>query len=263
LTDARTNSAPRLLVLAGHDPSGGAGLHADLEACAFAGVGAALVTTAWTEQDGSRVSAVRERGPGIVLAEGLAIAAERVLGLKTGLLPSERSVRVVARLVRVLRAQGGAAVPVVVDPVLAASGGEEFLDATGRRMLLDELCPLGIVLTPNLDELAGLTTAPRAELALRLETRIEAARELLARGARAVVVKGGHGLEDPVVDLLVEATGVLQLPTHARHARRRLHGSGCRFATALAAHWGLRGDLPAAAGAASLWLGDLIASRGR
>ncbi|TAJ09161.1 MAG: bifunctional hydroxymethylpyrimidine kinase/phosphomethylpyrimidine kinase, partial [Planctomycetota bacterium] len=217
---------PRVLVLAGHDPSGGAGLDADREACDAAGGGAVLVATAWTEQDGVRVHAVRERDPALVLADALAAAATGVDALKTGLLPSARAIDAVARIAAVARRHARGELRVVVDPVLAASGGEPFLDAAGIRALLEQLVPLGVVLTPNLDELARLADVPRRELDAGIAARAAAAQSLLARGARAVVVKGGHGAESPIVDLLVEPAGVRTFSGPAREPGRRMHGSG-------------------------------------
>lgn len=255
------SACPRVLVLAGHDPSGGAGVHADREACAAAGGEARLVTTAWTAQDGTRVHAVRERDPALVLAEALAIAAPGVDALKLGLLPGARAVRCAADLVALVRRRIAPSLRVVVDPVLAASGGEAFLDAEGVRALLEHLVPLGVVLTPNLDELACLVGAPRRELDADLDARAAAARRLLERGALAVIVKGGHGVESPIVDLLVERAHVLRFSGPARTRGARMHGSGCRHASFLATRWALRGDLAAAAGEAQAWLASCFRDR--
>jgi hydroxymethylpyrimidine/phosphomethylpyrimidine kinase len=255
-------SAPRVLILAGHDPSAGAGLHADLEACDAAGARAVLVPTAWTEQDGSRVWALRSRGAGWVLGEALAAMVDPIDALKTGLLADAAAIEIVAQLVQRLGASGRGAPRVVVDPVLAASGGEPFLDANGTRALLERLVPLGIVLTPNLDELAGLSGVDRRALDEGLGARVEAARRLLELGASAIVVKGGHGTESPIVDLLVEPQGLHAIEGGARHPGRRMHGSGCRHASFLAARWALHGHLERAAREAQAWMGRRFGAGG-
>jgi len=255
-------SAPRVLILAGHDPSAGAGLHADLEACDAAGARAVLVPTAWTEQDGSRVWALRSRGAGWVLGEALAASLEPIDALKTGLLADVAAIEIVTELIQRLGSSARGAPRVVVDPVLAASGGEPFLDAQGMRALLERLVPLGPVLTPNLDELARLTGVDRRALDEGLDERVDAARRLLALGASAIVVKGGHGTESPITDLLVEPQGLHAIQGGARYPGRRMHGSGCRHASFLAARWALHSSLERAAREAQAWMGRQFGAGG-
>lgn len=237
---------PRVLVVAGHDPTGGAGVDADREALAAHGAEMLEVVTARTEQDGLHVRALGARDPEEWLAEARAALAAGPAAVKAGLLPGADHVRAFGRLADEL---GG--VPVVVDPVLAASGGEPFLDDAGIAALVEELFPRGPVLTPNLPEAVRLTG---------LEDPVDAARALLERGASAVVLKGGHGGEDPVRDLVLAAGAEPVWHEHARVPGRSLHGSGCRHASALAA--GLAAGLPlaAAAAAAGLYVLGLIAA---
>lgn len=250
--------APLLLAVAGRDPTGGAGLDADREAARAFGVDALLVETADTDQDGRRVSAVRPRAPEDWLAEARAhlAAPRRPDAVKSGLLPGAEHVRALARLARELDA------PLVVDPVLAASGGEPFLDAAGIAALVEELLPAGPVLTPNLPEAARLAGRDPRALA-SLATRVEVARELLAAGARAVLLKGGHGAEDPVRDLVLARDEEPRWHAHPRAAGRSLHGSGCRYAAAVAAGLAAGLDLFAAAERAGAWLAELVRERGR
>lgn len=249
-----------LLVVAGHDPSfgpdGGAGVDADREAAGRFGLPIVCVVSAWTDQHAGSVRSIGARSPASWLAEARAALRPRPLALKAGLLPGAEHVRAFATLVRELGEERERP-PVVVDPVFAASGGEPFLDAVGRAVLLDELLPLSVVLTPNLPEAAlALGLAPEA-LAER-EARLRAARELLGRGARAVVLKGGHAADDPVADLVLERGAEPRWCEHPRVPGPGLHGSGCRFATALAALLA-RGDaLPDAALAAGRWLAERI-----
>lgn len=223
-------STRRLLVVAGADPTGGAGVDADREAAEELGVGAVCVVTADTEQDGRCVQAVHPRDPAVWLAQARAAAADAPPdALKTGLLPGADHVRAAAALAAGLR------VPAVIDPVLTASGGEPFLDAEGIAVLLETLLPHAAVLTPNVPEAARLANLPEEELCADPEARVAAARALLARGAGAVVVKGGHGREDPALDLVLAAGEAPCWLAHARVRGAGLHGSGCRYAAALAA----------------------------
>lgn len=251
----------RLLVVAGHDPSyrrgWGAGVDADREAAERFGVSAACVISAWTEQDGTRVRSVRARAAPEWLAEARAFAREPVHALKSGLLPDADAVRALCALVREL----GPRLPVVVDPVLAASGGEPFLDSAGLSALVEELLPLGVILTPNLPEAASLTGHELAALQLDRAARLAAAHELLERGCRALVLKGGHAHDEPAADLLLERGSAPLWLTHPRLPGANLHGSGCRYASALASALALGHPLSTAAAQASAWLAELLQAR--
>jgi hydroxymethylpyrimidine/phosphomethylpyrimidine kinase len=259
--------APSVLVVAGHDPSyrgpsGGAGVDADKEALSAHGVEARVVVTAWTEQDGERVHALRARPAEEWLAEAREVlSVAPVHALKSGLLPDSAAVHAFAALVAEARARDPA-LPVVVDPVLAASGGEVFLDSAGIEALRRLLLPLGVVLTPNLPEAERLTGRSLARLQASYEMRLVAAEDLLSLGAGAVVLKGGHADDDPAFDLVfARGASPLWLP-HPRRPGARLHGSGCRFASTLAAGLALGRPLPAAATAASTYLARLLAPPG-
>lgn len=245
-----------MLVLAGRDPTGGAGVDADREALEAHGVRAEPVVTADTDQDGVHVFAVRPRDPLAWLDEAYrALERSGARVVKTGLLPGAEHVRLVAELAR----ETGCTF--VVDPVLGASGGEPFLDAAGVRALVEELLPTGPVLTPNLPEAAALADvdeelAGADEAALLARTRV--ALRLVDRGARAVLLKGGHGREDPVVDLVVAAD---RRPVRIRHARRvgrSLHGSGCRYASVVAARLALGATLEDAAETAAAYVAERL-----
>ncbi len=246
----------RILVVAGHDPSGGAGVDADRAAATHFGVEAECVVTAWTDQDGTRVRSLEPRPVADWLEEARYALAAPIGALKSGLLPSAAAVRALATLIDELTS--ARSVPVVVDPVLAASGAEVFLDEGGIEALLAELVPRGVILTPNLPEAARLTGLELARLQADGDARTTAARSLLERGCRAVVLKGGHATDAPVRDLLLERDRDPVWLEHARLPGARLHGSGCRFASALAANLALGHPLPAAAASASSYLARLL-----
>jgi hydroxymethylpyrimidine/phosphomethylpyrimidine kinase len=228
-----------VLVCAGHDPSGGAGVDADREAITSAGGEARCVVTTDTDQDGKRVTAVRARDPR-VWAEQARAELEAGAGA--------RALKFGAR---------GRAIPVVVDPVLAASGGERFLDGPGTERLLEALIPAGVVLTPNLVEVAELCGSDLQPLVENRGAREDAARRLLEAGAAGVVLKDGHGAGDFVTDLVLEAGGEPCWLHRPRIAGHGIHGSGCRHASFLATRLA-RGD---SLEASALGAGDYLAER--
>ena len=265
-----SGTEPRILVVAGHDPSGGAGIDADREAATTLGVTIDVVVTARTDQDASAVRSVGARSPDTWLAEAVAAAARSRPGaLKFGLLPGaehvEAAVLLVQRLLRLFPR-----LAVVVDPIVASSSGFRFLDDAGVAALRDRLGALDVVLTPNVPELALLAGADAEALAGSIEQRVAAARRLLAGGARAVVAKGGHGGEDPLVDLVLErgAAAALHLtrprvkgrPRGQEAAPLTRRGTGCRFATALACGLALGPPLATAAERAGALVAAAVAA---
>jgi hydroxymethylpyrimidine/phosphomethylpyrimidine kinase len=147
--------------------------------------------------------------------------------IKTGMLAS---VPVVRRVADVLR-RYASSVPVVVDPVMVAKGGQTLLDADAVRSLALELLPIAALLTPNIPEaevLAGIPIAVRDDMS-------RAADSILAQGAAAVLIKGGHLPGDSVFDLLRTADGEEHRFEHPRLESRSTHGTGCTLASAIAA----------------------------
>jgi hydroxymethylpyrimidine/phosphomethylpyrimidine kinase len=216
-----------VLVCAGLDPSGGAGLVADLAALSAAGARGWAVATALTAQGPRGARAVVPATPEMLLAQVDALldgARELPRAVKTGMLGSSgNAVALSARL----RERPLGRVPLVVDPVLSASSGLSLLDAGagGARAALDALLSRAALATPNwpeLEALAGRTIADEAGA-------IRAAREL---PSRAVLVKGGHRPGEPI-DLLVRGRTVVRIPGRRRPGTAR--GTGCRLASAIAA----------------------------
>ena len=220
---------PAVLVCAGRDSSGRAGIDADLQALAALGVDSLPVVTSETVQEGRRVLAIEPRPEAEWTAEVRQVGV-RAAAWKSGLLSRAEAVAAFAALVGELAGSR----PVVCDPVLAATGGERFLDEEGVAALRGVLLPRGVVVTPNLPEAAELTGLDPPELVHDFQGRIEAAERLLALGARAVLLKGGHGGEDPVRDLVLERGKPPVWLAHPRVAGG-IRGSGCRYASAVAA----------------------------
>ncbi|MFG0316763.1 MAG: hydroxymethylpyrimidine/phosphomethylpyrimidine kinase [Planctomycetota bacterium JB042] len=212
------------LTLAGSDPTGGAGIEADLKTFLAHGRSGAAVATALTTQDSRRVLAVAAEPEERFRARVEALLADLpIAGLKVGLLPDAALVRAAAD------AAGRIDGPVVVDPVLAPTEGAPFLDEAGRRALVEHLLPRTDLLTPNLPEAAILLGCDEADV--RADPR-GAAERLRALGPGAVLLKGGHGVGARVTDGLAGATPRTGAgPRVAGGAR--VHGTGCALAAAI------------------------------
>ena len=218
------------LTIAGSDSGGGAGIQADLKTFAAHGVYGVSAITAVTAQNTRAVSAVEALSPGIVAAQIAAVVDDfEVAALKTGMLANAAIIGAVSRVLRVSRVG-----PLVVDPVMVAKSGDRLMDAGALEALTRDLLPLAAVVTPNLPEagvLAGITVRT-------LDDQREAARRIVALGARAVVVKGGHAQSSEIVDVLFDG----QTFTEFRGERvpgTSTHGTGCTFSAALAAQLAL------------------------
>ena len=248
MSAARRPRPPVPLVIAGSDPSGGAGLQADVKVLLRHGLSAAAVPTAVTVQSPSGVSAVHAVGAKIVKAQLDALLTDiRPAVVKVGLLPDAETVRVVARALGPLASKG---IPVVVDPVLGSSSGRRFLPVDDVPLFLRQLAPLATLLTPNIDEAAELSGLGVADVRQDTERVLK---ELLRTGARNVLIKGGHLPAGDAVDILGtrEAFVMFSLPRIPR--RRAVHGTGCALSSAIAAHLAQGVDLEDAIQAAKEW----------
>jgi hydroxymethylpyrimidine/phosphomethylpyrimidine kinase len=217
---------PRLLTIAGSDSSGGAGIQADLKTFTVFRVYGMSAVTAVTAQNTRGVTGIVPMSGAFVRQQIDAVIDDiGIDAAKTGMLATREIVVAVAAAVRAHRMA-----PLVVDPVMLAQSGARLLDDEARAALLGELIPLATVVTPNLPEaevLLGMRVASLADMH-------EAAQRLVATGAGAALVKGGHLDGDEAVDVLHDgsATHELRAP---RIATRHTHGTGCMTAAALAA----------------------------
>ena len=231
----------RVLVIAGSDSGGGAGIQADIKAITVLGGYAATAITAVTVQNTLGVSAVHPVPPEIVAAQARAVIDDiGVDAIKTGMLSSVETVEVVAQVL------AGAGVPVVIDPVMIAKGGAVLLQARAIAAVRARLIPQAALLTPNAPEAAALT-------GLAVETTDDlrrAGEALLAMGAAAVLMKGGHVEGEVVTDLLITPSGETSF-SGARIETRHTHGTGCTLASAIAA--GLAQGLTLEAAVARAW----------
>ena len=232
------------LTIAGSDPSGGAGLQADLKTFAAHGVYGVSAVTAITVQNTRGVQAVASLAPELVAAQIDAVAADfRLAATKIGMLATSPIVTAVARAIERHRLPR-----VVLDPVLVASSGTRLLDPAGQAVLIAELLPLADVVTPNTLEAEALVQFPVRALP---DAKL-AAERLVEMGARAVVITGGH-LGGPPVDLVLEGGTCTELPGE-RVETRHTHGTGCTFSSALAARLALGDALVPAVRAAKAYV---------
>jgi len=214
------------LTIAGSDSGGGAGIQADLKTFHLFGVFGTSVVTAVTAQNTQRVLAWEAVSAGLVTAQLDALAADlRPDALKSGMLGGPAVVRAVAEGIR-----RHAFTPYVLDPVMVATSGDALAAEGAAKAIVEQLLPLATLVTPNLDEAERLTG-----LKVRDVPAMEAAaRALVARGAKAALVKGGHleGLE--VTDVLYDGTDV-RVYRGPRIESTSTHGTGCALSAAITA----------------------------
>ncbi|GAB1387309.1 bifunctional hydroxymethylpyrimidine kinase/phosphomethylpyrimidine kinase [Melaminivora sp.] len=221
----------RVLTIAGSDSGGGAGIQADLKTFSALGCYGMTAITAITAQNTRGVSAIHGVPAQMLQAQIDAVVSDiGVDAVKIGMLHAPEVVQVVADAIR--RHQ----LPhVVLDPVMVATSGDRLIAQETVGALVRELFPLATLVTPNLDE-AGWLLGRSISTAQALEP---AARDLLALGARAVLVKGGHLPGQEVIDLLADGSG-LREPLQARRiATHNGHGTGCTLSSAIAAYLAL------------------------
>jgi hydroxymethylpyrimidine/phosphomethylpyrimidine kinase len=235
-------TAPRLLVIAGSDSSGGAGLQADIKtACAF-GVYAMTAVTAVTVQDTKSVRAIHPIPSAIVRDQILAALSDiGADAIKIGMLGSAVLVKAVADVLE----RKARKIPIVLDPVMISTSGRRLLAANAVAALKSRLLPLAALVTPNIPEaqaLAGMRGTYRDEAE-------RAGRTLIALGARAALIKGGHSTRATFDDVLVWERGV-EIYAFPRIKTRHTHGTGCTLSTAIACGLAQGMSLPLAVGRA-------------
>jgi len=249
------------LTIAGSDPSGGAGIQADLKTFAAFGVYGTSAITAITVQNTMGVEAIAPLSADLVTAQIEALAGDFAIdATKIGMLATAAIVEAVAAAIAELELR-----LVVLDPVLVSSSGDRLLDDEGLQAMCTELLSRVRVVTPNLPEaevLSGRTIQS-------MDDARDAARLIHSRGAAAVIITGGHGLagsqnsevgtENPdVIDLLFDGQTFHEFRVR-RIESQQTHGTGCTYASAIAASLALGRDLVDAAGRAQQYVSAAIA----
>jgi hydroxymethylpyrimidine/phosphomethylpyrimidine kinase len=243
---------PVALSIAGSDSGGGAGIQADLKTFASLGVHGTCAITCVTAQNPKCVRAIQACDPDIVREQIEAVFDElRPAAVKTGMLFSSEIVRVVAGCLKRKR------VPLIVDPVMAATSGPRLLSPSALRVSQAELLPLATLVTPNLDEAAVL----RGRSIGSVEDMRSGARAIQSRFGCAALVKGGHlrgGKE--AVDIYYD--GNVELLLSAPFIRGvRTHGTGCAYSAAIAGYLAIGCDLPRAVQRGKEYVTQAIAQR--
>ncbi len=238
------SAIPRVLTIASSDSGGGAGIQADLKAFARCGAHGMSAIVALTAQNTLGVTAIAEQSPGFVREQIRAVLDDiGADAAKTGMLFSTPLIEAVADEL------AGRGLPLVVDPVMVASSGARLLLADAVGALVERLFPLATVVTPNLPEAQALT---------RLDTqdRRVLTERLVAIGAGAALVTGGHGAEP--VDHLFDGREHVRIPV-PRYEVSATHGAGCTHSAALAAALAAGLSLPDAARQAAAVAADAVA----
>jgi hydroxymethylpyrimidine/phosphomethylpyrimidine kinase len=218
---------PIAVTIAGSDSGGGAGIQADMKTFAALGVYGASVITALTAQNTHGVFGIHDVPREFITAQIDAVFSDlKVDAVKIGMLSHPAVIEVVAAGLDKYQQK-----KVVLDPVMVATSGDRLLAPDAVEVLRRELIPRALVITPNLPEAAALLDAPIAESETMMREQGE---RLLALGAKAVLIKGGHAGGAESVDLLVEPTAVARLASE-RVATKNTHGTGCTLSAAIAA----------------------------
>lgn len=214
---------PRVLVIAGSDSSGGAGIQADIKTITALGGYATTAITAMTVQNTKGVQEILPVAPVFIEAQITAVLGDiGTDAIKTGMLATKGVVEAVA-------ANLPMDIPVVIDPVMVATSGDSLLDDEAVISLREKLIPKATLLTPNIPEAEVLTG-----LQINNEADMKAAGEaLLKLGAGAVLIKGGHIEGDEIRDLLITPEGVHEF-RHKRIKSPHTHGTGCTLSSAIA-----------------------------
>jgi hydroxymethylpyrimidine/phosphomethylpyrimidine kinase len=242
---------PTALSIAGSDPSGGAGIQADLKAFSARGVYGMAAITALTAQNTTGVAAVHALPPDFVASQIAEVLVDiRVGAVKVGMIANAGIARAVAGALEEIPA------PIVVDPVMVAKGGAALLEDSAVEAVRERLLPRAGLVTPNLPEAARLLDAPVATSRDQIQVQATA---LLSLGPRAVLIKGGHleGGDSP--DLLVHDDDAIWIEG-ARVSTTNTHGTGCSLSSAIAAELARRRPLPDAVRNAKRWLEGALAA---
>jgi len=241
---------PNILSIAGIDPSGGAGVLADVKAISALGGYACAVVTALTAQNTRAVTGVLPTTPEFVGEQLDTLLADvRIGATKIGMVGRAAVITKVAERLTHWRVA-----PIVLDPVMVAKSGDALLDRSATGALREALVPLATILTPNLPEAGALLGARPVETVKEMYRAAERLRSLMRDdGGRWVYLKGGHLPGDEATDLLHDGDRMIELKA-ARVATSNTHGTGCTLSAALATLLPQSPDVPTAARRAKAYL---------
>ncbi|WP_078395389.1 bifunctional hydroxymethylpyrimidine kinase/phosphomethylpyrimidine kinase [Shouchella patagoniensis] len=242
-------SIPVVLSIAGSDSGGGAGIQADIKTCQELGVYAATSITAITAQNTLGVQEISTIEPELVYAQADAVLKDiGAQSLKTGMLVSKHHIEMVSRLIDKYAVKN-----VVVDPVIASTSGTALLDDEGIKALNEKLLPKTTVFTPNLPEAAFILNRKEPETIAEMK---EAAVQLYKLGPKYIVLKGGH-LKGDATDLIYDGQQ-FEVLVSKRIEKEHTHGTGCTFASAIAAELAKGDDVMQAIKTAKVFITEAI-----
>lgn len=220
---------PIAVTIAGSDSSGGAGIQADLKTFAALRTYGASVITALTAQNTLGVQAIHDVPAAFVTAQIESVFSDlTVTAVKIGMLSQTAVIEAVAEGLR----RHATGIPIVLDPVMVATSGDRLISDDAVEALRRHLLPLADLVTPNLPEAATLIGEA---VATSENAAVAQGRRLLALGARAVLIKGGHAEGTESVDHLMSADGTMRRFAAPRIATRSSHGTGCTLSSAVTA----------------------------
>jgi hydroxymethylpyrimidine/phosphomethylpyrimidine kinase len=246
---------PVALTIAGSDSSGGAGIQADLKTFAALSVYGASVITALTAQNTQRVSGIHPVPPAFVTAQIDAVFDDLdVAAVKIGMVAELPIIEAIAAALTRWRPAH-----VVLDPVMVATSGDRLLSGDAVTALRERLIPRASLMTPNLPEAAALLDEAVASDAAAIASQ---GKRLLAMGAQAVLIKGGHGQGPESIDYLFVGDDIIALPA-PRIATANTHGTGCSLSSAVAAGLAKGEPLESAVRGAKAWITEAIAAADR
>ncbi|TPD62071.1 bifunctional hydroxymethylpyrimidine kinase/phosphomethylpyrimidine kinase [Emcibacter nanhaiensis] len=225
----------KVLSIAGSDPSGGAGIQADIKAISAMGAYAMAAITSLTVQNTLGVTRAVPVEAELVRDQVLACLGDiGADAIKSGMLFDEKIISVVTDVLKT----AGRGIPYVLDPVMVSTSGHALLEPQAQKALIEHLVPLATLITPNIPEARALTGMAAIGTVEQMQ---DAAEKILGLGAGAVLLKGGHGSGDTLIDLLVTANDMVRFDSQ-RIDTPHTHGTGCTLASAIAA--GLAQNMP-------------------
>lgn len=219
---------PVVLSIAGTDPSGGAGIQADLKTFSALGCYGMSVITALVAQNTQGVRSIHTVPPGFVQDQLNAVLEDiRPDAIKIGMVHTPELAVVIASTLKRYPD-----IPVVFDPVMIATSGDRLIEEPTVQAIINELFPLTTVITPNMDEASYLINAKIETV----EDMADAGGEIMALGCKNVLLKGGHLKSSKLTSMLFDKKGVVETYTSERIETNNIHGSGCTLSSATAAY---------------------------
>ncbi|WP_019223733.1 hydroxymethylpyrimidine/phosphomethylpyrimidine kinase [Bartonella rattaustraliani] len=221
---------PSILIVAGTDPTGGAGIVRDIETAAYFQIKANLAVTCVNVQDDNHVAEIFPMREKLITAQmHTALEASPISAIKIGMTGNREIITAVCHIL-----EQYPHIPVIFDPVLVASSGGKLTTEETIEVIIHKLLPLVDLLTPNREELAILSQSP---LASYHEEAIQQAQKVLSFGPRSLLIKGGHADGPLATDSFIDKTGIINISTPRLTGTMR--GTGCILSSAIAAHLAL------------------------